>query len=90
MKSRAPLLSIDIMYMIDLDVNYFSVVCLSIYYEKPAVKTKITTMGHFFAKKLNQCPSDIICNSIKMPLLETHFKHFSLCFFVYHTNPDEE
>ena len=53
-----------IMYMICLDVKYFSVVCLSIYQEKLAVKTTLTTMGHFFAKKLNYCPSDIIFNSV--------------------------
>ena len=40
MKSGAPFFRIDIMYMIYLDVKYFSVVCLSIYYEKLAVKTK--------------------------------------------------
>ena len=55
---------IDIMYMIYLDVKYFSVVCLSIYYEKPAIKTTLRTMEHCFAKKLNYCPSDIICNSV--------------------------
>ena len=46
--------------MIYLDVRYFSVVCLSIYYEKRAVKTTLKTMGHFFAKKLNFCPSETI------------------------------
>ena len=59
-------LSIDIMYMIYLDVKYFSVVCLSIYYEKPAIKTTLTTMGHFFEKKLSCCPSEIICNSVAL------------------------
>ena len=62
MKSGAAFFRIDIMYMIYLDVKYFSVVCLSIYYEKLAVKTTLTTMGHFFVKKLNYCLSDIICN----------------------------
>ena len=52
--------------MIYLDVKYFSVFCLSIYYEKLDVKTALTMMGHFFAKKLNYCPSDIICNSIAL------------------------
>ena len=66
MKSGAPFSRIDIMYMIYLDVKYFSVVCLSIYYEKLAVKTALTTMVHFFPKKLNYCPSDIICNSIAL------------------------
>ena len=31
MKSGAPFFHIDIMYMIYLDVKYFSVACLSIY-----------------------------------------------------------
>ena len=60
MKSGAPFFRIDMIYMIYLDVNYFLVVCLSIYQEKHAVKTTLTTTGHFFAKKLNYCPSDII------------------------------
>ena len=64
MKSGTPFFRIDIMYMIYLDVRYFSVVFLSIYYEKVAVKTRLVMMGHFFAKKSNYCPSDIICNSI--------------------------
>ena len=42
-KSDAPFFGIDLMYMIFLDVKYFSVVCLSIYYEKLAVKTALTT-----------------------------------------------
>ena len=42
----------------------FLVVCLSIYYEKLAVKATLITMGYFFSKKLNFCPSDIIWNSI--------------------------
>ena len=66
MKSEAPVFSIGIMCMTDLDVKYFSVVCLSIYYEKPAVKTTLTTIVHFFAKNLNYCPSDIICNSVAL------------------------
>ena len=61
--SGAPFFGIDIMYMIYLDVKYFSIVCLSIYYEKPTVKTMLTTMGHFFEKKLDYCPSNISCNS---------------------------
>ena len=59
MKSGAPFFRIDMIYMIYLAVKYFSVVCVSIYY----VKTTLTTVGHFFAKKLNVCPSDIIWNS---------------------------
>ena len=65
-KSEAPFFSIGIMYMIYLVVKYFVLVCLSIYYEKPDVKTVLTTMGYFFAKKLNYCPSDIICNSVAL------------------------
>ena len=65
-KSEAPFFSIGIMYMIYLVVKYFVLVCLSIYYKKPDVKTVLTTMGHFFAKKLNYCPSDIICNSVAL------------------------
>ena len=61
--SGTPYFGIYKMYMIYLDVKYFSIVCLNIYYEKPAVKTTLTTMGHFFEKKLNYCPSNIICNS---------------------------
>ena len=63
MKFRAPSFRIDIMHMIYLDVKYFSEVCLSIYYEKHAVKTTHRTMGHSFVKKWNFCPSDIIWNS---------------------------
>ena len=66
MKFGAPFFRIDIMYMIYLDVKYFSVACLSIYREKLAVKTTFTTIGHYFGKKLNYCPSDIICNLIAL------------------------
>ena len=68
MKSGSPFLRIDIMYMIYLELKYISVVSvyLSICYEKLAVKTTLTTMGHFVAKKLNYCPFDIICNSIPL------------------------
>ena len=62
MKSGAPFFRTDIMFMIYLDVKCFSVVCLSTYFENLAVKTTYITMGHFFAKNLNYCPSDIICN----------------------------
>ena len=65
-KSGAPFFRSDIMYMIYLDVKYFSVVCLCVYYEKLAVKTKRTTMGYFFAKKLNYCSFDIIYNSVEL------------------------
>ena len=64
MKSGAPYFQIDMMHTIFLDVKYFSVIRLSILYEQLAVKTTLTTMGHFFAKKLHYCQSDIICNSI--------------------------
>ena len=47
MKSGAPFFRVDIMHMIYFDVKYFSVVLLSIYYEKLAVKNTLTTMGHF-------------------------------------------
>ena len=66
MKSGAPFFRNDIMYMIYLDVKYFSVVCFCVYYEKLAVKTKRTTMGYFFAKKLNYCSFDIIYNSVEL------------------------
>ena len=63
---------IDMMRLIFLDVKFFPIFCLRIYYKELAVKTALTTMGHFFAMKLNYCPSDIICNSIalKMPVFE--------------------
>ena len=82
MKSGAPFLSIDIIYMIYLDVKYFSVVYFSIYYEKFAVKTALTTMRRFFSKKLNYCPFDIICNSIaiKCQCLKHNLK-FLICIF---------
>ena len=60
MKADAPSFRVAIIYLIYLDVKYFSVVCLSIYYEKRAIKTTRTTMGHFFAKKLVFCLSDLI------------------------------
>ena len=41
MKSGAPFFRIDIIYMIYLDVKYFSVVFLSIYHEKPTGKTTL-------------------------------------------------
>ena len=47
-------------YMIYLNVKCFSVVCLSIYHERLAVKATLATMGHFLGKNLNFCPSDII------------------------------
>ena len=59
MISGAPFFRIDIICMIFLDVKYFSVVCLSIYCEKHAGKTTLTTMGHLFANKLTFCSSDI-------------------------------
>ena len=63
MKSGAPFFRADIIYMIYLDVNNFSAVCLSIYYENLAVKASLTTMGHFLPKKLNICLFEIILNS---------------------------
>ena len=66
MKSWAPSFRTDIMYMIYLDAKYFSEVCPCIYYEKLAVKAVLATMGHFFAKKLNYCASNMICISIAL------------------------
>ena len=76
MKSGATFFRIDIIYMIYLNVKYCPVVCLSIHCEKHAVKITLKTMGHFFAKKLNFCPSDIILNSIalKCKCLKQNFK----------------
>ena len=81
MKSGAPFFRVDIIYMIYYDVKYFSVVYLSIIYEKLAVKTTLTTMRYFFAKKLNFCPSDITWNSIalKCKCLK-HISKFDSCF----------
>ena len=64
MKFAAPFFCIDVICMIYLYLKYFLVVCLSIHYEKLSVKTTLTAMGHFFAMKINFCPSDIIWNSI--------------------------
>ena len=41
MKSDGLFFCIDIIYMIYLDLKYFSVVCLSIYYDKLAVKATL-------------------------------------------------
>ena len=60
MKSGAPFFRIDIIYMIYLDVKYFSVVFLSINCEKHAITITLAATGHFFAKKSNFCPYDII------------------------------
>ena len=65
-KSGALFFGIDIMYIIYLHVKYFSAVCLSTYCEKPAVKNTLATMRYVFAKKLNYCLSDIICNSVAL------------------------
>ena len=70
--------------MIYLDVKYFSEVCLSIYYDKYAVKTTLTTMRHFFCKKF-KCLSvqhNLKLNCIKMPVFEPHFKIFN-SYFLY-------
>ena len=48
-----PFFSIDMIHMIYPDVKYFSGLCVSIYYKKLSVKTTLTMMEHFFAKKLN-------------------------------------
>ena len=60
MKSGALFFRIHVAYMIYLDVERFSVVCLSVYNEKVAVKTTFTVIGHCFAEKLSFCPPDII------------------------------
>ena len=62
MKSDEPFsrIFLHLIYMIYLDAKYFPVVYLSICYEKIAVKTTLTSAGHFFAKKLNFCPPNII------------------------------
>ena len=65
-KSGTPFFCLDIIYMIYLDVKYFLVVCVSIYYEKLAVKSTLTTVEHFLAKKLNFCLSNIIWNSVAL------------------------
>ena len=49
---------LHLIYMIYFDTKYL--VYLSICYEKIAVKTTLTSAGHFFAKKLDFCPSNII------------------------------
>ena len=66
MKSGAPFFRADIIYMIYLDVNNFSAVFLSIYYENLAVKAFLTTMGHFLPKNLNIFLFEIILNSIAL------------------------
>ena len=65
-KSGAPFFRFDILYIIDLDVKCLSEVFLSIYYEKPAAKTKLKMMRHFFAKKLHFCPPAITWDSIAL------------------------
>ena len=77
--------------MIYLDFKYFSVVCLSIDYEKAAVKTTLTTMGHFFGKKLNFCPSDITCNSIALKsFVWNHISKFLInVFWISNKSPLE-
>ena len=69
MKPGAPFFLINIIYIIYLDIKYLSVVVLSIYYEKPAAKTTLKMMRHFFAKKLHFCPPDIACNSVALKCL---------------------
>ena len=50
MKSGAPFFRIDVIYIIYLDLKYFSIVCLIIYHDKLAVKTALTVLGHFSLK----------------------------------------
>ena len=68
--------------MFYLDVKYLLVVCLCIYYEKVAVKTTLTTMGHSFEKKLIFFPSDIIQITLKTTVLNT-LQNFQFMLFVY-------
>ena len=56
MKSDAPFFRTDIIHMIYLKCE----VSFSSLSQQLVVKTTLTTMGHFFTKKLNFCPSDII------------------------------
>ena len=70
MKYGAPFFRIYIMHMIYFYVKYFSVVCLSIYYEKVAET--------FLRKevKLLSVQHNLLFNCVKMPVFETHFKNF--------------
>ena len=74
MKYGAPFFRIYIMHMIYFYVKYFSVVCLSIYYEKVAET--------FLRKevKLLSVQHNLLFNCVKMPVFETHFKIFNPCF----------
>ena len=91
MKSGAPFFRIDIICRIYLNVKYFSVVCLRICYDKLAVKTRLTTTGHLFAKKLNFCLPNINWNSValKCQLLK-HTSSFLIHVFVYSTRHEEK
>ena len=66
MKSGEAFFRIDIMYLIYLDVKYFLAAGFSMCYQKFAVKTNLTTMGHFFGRKLNYFQSDITFISIAL------------------------
>ena len=76
-KSDTPFFGIDIMYMIYLDVRYFSIVCLSIFYKKPVVKTALTTMSLLYKEvKL----LSVRHNLLEIPLFETRLKTVNSCF----------
>ena len=64
-KLEVPFFRTDIIYMIYFDMKYFSVACLSIYYEKLAVKTTLKFLSLWHNSKF-------YC--VKMPVFETHFK----------------
>ena len=82
MKPGAPFFRIDIIYTIYLDVIYFSVVCLSLYYVKLTVKTTLRTIGHFFANKLIffSVRHNLKFNRVEMLLFKLGLKIFNLCF----------
>ena len=77
MKSGAPFFRIDIIYMIYFAVKYFSVVCLSIYYEKLAVNC---TYDDGKEVKFLSVRHNLKCICVKMLVFETHFKIFNSCF----------
>ena len=58
-------------------MKYFSVVCPSIFYEKPAVKTALTTMS-LLCKEVKLL--SIRHNLLETPVFETRLKIVNLCF----------
>ena len=94
MKSDEPFsrIFLHLIYMIYLDAKYFPVVYLSICYEKIALKTTLTSAGHFFAKKLNFCPPNIIWNSsaLKYQCLKLSSKFLVHAFCILDLRRDEK